>query len=218
MNLLKRHLIVGAVSLLFVYLFYLTRSEWHYMHAWNRAFADASLILLVITLVLGPASRIFGQMKKHLSWRRELGIWSAITAAVHVYILFDGWFEWQFVRMIAGIGPDGQLFFDSGFTLGNLLGIIALVYVLLLSLISNRTSIGLLSKSGWDYLQQKSSTLYVLAVVHTLFFLFFYRPENPNWLQKPFLITIIFLFALQWTVFFITVRNNKKAGSMESFK
>ncbi|PGT88235.1 ferric reductase-like transmembrane domain-containing protein [Bacillus sp. AFS040349] len=210
MKVLDRHFVVAFASIMLVYLFFLSRSEWDPMHAWNRAFADVSLVLLVVTLMIGPLSRLIRLFNRYLSWRRELGIWTAITAFVHVYILFDGWFKWQLIRVIAGIDQaTGQLFFDPGFTLANLIGLIGFIYVLLLALISNKKAIKFLGKPAWDYLQQKSSILYMLIVIHTTFFLFFYRIGNGNWLQKPFLIFITVMFILQWSVFFLTVQKKR---------
>lgn len=213
MKTLKKNLVVGLFSIIAVYLFFLSRSGWDPMHAWNRAFADVSLLLLLLTLVIGPLGKINRFFISYRPWRRELGIWSALTAIIHVYILFDGWFQWEPIRTIAGFDPGtGQLFFDSGFTLANLLGLIGLVYVFLLALISNNKSVKLLGKPAWDYVQQKSSILYILVVAHTAYFLFFYRIGNANWFQKPFLVFVIILFLLQWGVFFLTVlRNRAKA-------
>lgn len=205
----ERQLVMGIASILLVHVFFLSRAEWDPMHAWNRAFADVSLTLLVVTIMIGPFGRMFPRMNRFLPWRRELGIWSAIAAFMHVYIIFDGWFQRDVVRSIAGAGPSGQLFFDPGFTLANLIGLIALVYLFLLALISNKKAITFLGKPAWSHLQQKSNVIYMLIVIHTAFFLFFYRPENPNILQKPFLIVIVSVFIIQWTVFFLTVRKNR---------
>lgn len=208
---LRRHLLVAFFSLFLVYLFYLSRSGWDPMHSWNRAFADTSLLLLILTLMIGPLSRIFKYFKGYLSWRSALGVWSAITAILHVFVVFDGWFQWQFIRVIAGIDQaTGQLFFDPGFTLANLTGVLGLLYILLLGMISNKKAINFLGKRSWDYLQQKSSLLYTLIVLHTAFFLFFYRLGNENWLQKPFLITIALMFVLQCSVFTIFVWKLRK--------
>lgn len=211
MAIFKRHLLVGALSGFMIYLFLLSRAEWDPMHAWNRAYADASLVLLVATMLIGPLSRIHKKFSRFLPLRRELGIWCAITALLHVYILFDGWFLWEPIRLIIGVNQaTGQLTFDPGFTLANLVGVVGLVYVLLLAVISNNKAIQILGKKGWDYLQQKSGTLYILVILHTAFFLFFFRLGSYNWIQKPFLIVAAAIFILQWTIFVRTVIKNKK--------
>lgn len=171
---IKRNFLIGTITLGLVYLSFLNRSEWVAMHAWNRAFADVSFLLLFLTLLIGPLSKINHYFHRYIPWRRELGIWCTVTALFHVYVLFDGWFQWELIRLIIGVNQDsGRLTFDPGFTLANLLGLISLVYLLLLTFISNKKAIRILGKQAWDYLQQKSGTLYILTVTHIAFFLFF---------------------------------------------
>lgn len=210
MVVLKRHLIVGSSAAVMVYLFLLSRPEWNSMHAWNRAYADVSFILLVLTITIGPLSRIIKIFHRLLSWRRELGIWCAIMALLHIYVLFEGWFYWEPIRLIIGVNQEtGQLAFDPGFTLANLIGIVGLGYLLLLALLSNNKAIKVVGRRGWDYIQKKSGTLYLLMVLHTTFFLFFFRLGQHNWIQKPFLVIISAVFILQVSVFVYTLMKNK---------
>lgn len=94
-----RHTVVIILSLILTYLFFLSRSEWHPMHAWNRAFADTSLVLLVVIIAMGPLSRLVQSIRPLLQWRRELGIWAAVTALIHIYIILDGWVMWDFILL-----------------------------------------------------------------------------------------------------------------------
>ncbi|MFT9497902.1 ferric reductase-like transmembrane domain-containing protein [Anaerosolibacter sp.] len=216
MNLFMRHLVVGLTSSILVYLFLSSRSEWSSMHAWNRAYADVSLLLLFITIMIGPLSRLNNLFIRFLSWRRELGIWCFIMALLHVYVLFQGWFYWEPIRLIIGVNQEtGQLSFDPGFTLANLVGGVGLAYLFLLALISNNYSIKVLGRRSWDYLQKKSGTLYILGVLHTAYFLFFFRLGNYNWVQKPFLVTVTVIFVLQWAVFIRSVYQSKNRRKIE---
>ena len=211
MRVIKRNFLIGSVTFLLIYLSFLSRSEWVPMHAWNRAYADVSFFLLVLTLMIGPLSKFSKYFYRFRSWRRELGIWCAITATLHVYVLFEGWFQWELIRLIIGVNQDsGRLTFDPGFTISNLLGLISLVYVLLLALISNKAAVKFLGKPAWDYLQQKSNTLYVLVVTHTTFFLFIFRLESKNWVEIPFIVIVSVLFILQLSSFIKTVYKNKR--------
>ena len=168
-------------------------------------------LLLVLTLIIGPLSKIHRHFYRYLSWRRELGIWCAATAILHVYVLFNGWFQWEPIRLIIGVNQDsGRLTFDPGFTLANLLGFIGLSYVLLLALISNKHALNFFGKAAWEYLQQKSHILYVLVITHTTFFLFLFRIESENWLEVPFIVTVCLIFIIQWLAFFKTVFKDKR--------
>jgi len=211
MGVIKRNFLIGSVTVLLIYLSFLSRSEWVPMHAWNRAFADVSFFLLVLTLIIGPLSKLSKYFYRFKSWRRELGIWCAITATLHVYVLFEDWFQWELIRLIIGVNQDsGKLTFDPGFTLANLLGFISLVYILLLALISNKKAVRFLGKQAWDYLQQKSNILYILVVTHTIFFLFIFRLGSNNWIEIPFIVIVTLLFILQWSAFIKTVYKNKR--------
>jgi len=60
------------------------------MRMW-RAFGDASIVLLFASLSLGPAARLWRRFARILPWRREVGVWSAVTGLVHTVLVLDGW-------------------------------------------------------------------------------------------------------------------------------
>lgn len=200
-----RHILVAIFSLIMTYVFFISRSEWHPMHAWNRAFADTSLLLLVITMAVGPLSRLLKSVNKLLSWRRQLGIWVAITALAHIYIVMDGWVMWDFILLFK-VPFYNELVIHPGFALGNLIGIVALGYLIMLAVLSNQKSVSVLGGASWSYLQQRSFMLYVLVVLHTVYFIFFHMPDRSNWLQLPLIVTVSTLFILHWAVFILLVR------------
>ena len=209
----RRHLSVAALTVATVLLFWLTRTDWHWMHAWNRAFADASLVLLAITLAIGPLARLWTPAARWLVWRRELGIWTVFAALGHVLIVLVGWVEWDLGRLFYSFNlfkRDWAL--DQGFALANLLGIVTLGYAVVQLATSNDASVRLLGGPGWKFVQQGAYTLYALAALHTAYFLFFHfvsfhRPvPPPNWLQGPFLLLVAALFALQTAAFVATIR------------
>lgn len=179
------------------------------MHAWNRAFADTSLFLLIVTMAMGPLSKLVKPVKKFLPWRKEFGIWAAITALEHIYIVVDGWVRWNFILLFK-VPFYNELVLHPGFALENLIGIADVGYLLLLAFISNQRSVVLLGGSAWNYLQQKSHVLDVLVVLHTVYFIFFHMPDRPNWLQQPLIIAVSVLLVLRWMVFISEVKSNKK--------
>lgn len=101
-----------------------------------------------------------------------------------------------------------QLIIHPGFALGNLIGIVAFGYMFMLALISNPVSIRMLGTSAWNYLQQRTSLLYVLVLLHTVYFLFFHMPEQPNWLRTPLIWGVTVLFILQVITFVVSVRRH----------
>jgi DMSO/TMAO reductase YedYZ heme-binding membrane subunit len=131
-----------------------------------------------------PESDIKPVMKVS-AWRRKLGIWAAVTALAHIYIVMDGWVMWDLI-MLFKVPFYDQLVLHPGFALGNLIGIVALGYLILLALISNQKSVRYLGSSAWNYLQQRSLILYVLVVLHTVYFIFFICPTGQTGCSNRF--------------------------------
>jgi sulfoxide reductase heme-binding subunit YedZ len=201
-----RHLLVIALGSLAVYLFWESRLEWVAMHRWNRAFGDSSVLLIALAMALGPIARFFAIARRALPWRRELGVWGVILAGVHTYIIFDGWIEWELIR-IFGYQLHPQLsryvMVQHGFGLANILGLVAVLYGTALALTSNNFSQRLLGGGVWKFFQQGSYVLWIVIVLHTAYFLYlhfqdFHRatPE-PNWAQWPFVALIVGVLLLQ---------------------
>ena len=213
---LARYAIVGVVAGLLVALFWATRQDWDQMHAQNRAFAEASFVLAVATLSIGPLARLWPAAAPLIVWRREVGNWTMFTALGHVWVVLSGWVQWDLTRLFFSFNlfkRDWAL--DQGFALGNLLGLAALAYGFVLLATSNDASVRLLGSSGWKFLQQSVYVLYWLIVMHTAYFLFFHfvtfhRPAPPpNWFRLPFLTLTTLLLALQAAAFLATVRRRK---------
>jgi methionine sulfoxide reductase heme-binding subunit len=214
-----RHALTALATCVTVALVAATRAGWDPMHAWNRAFADVSLLLLVITLAVGPIGRLWPRAARLTLWRGELGVWSVVAAVGHVAIVMTGWVEWDAFRLFYSVNPfkrDWAL--DQGFALGNLLGIVALFYGVVLAATSNEASIHLLGGSAWKFVQQGAYVLYALAALHTAYFLFFHfvtfhRPPPPaNWMGGPFLALAAALFILQTAALVATVRRRRAAA------
>lgn len=219
MNLLKswtRHIILGVLALGLVYLFFISRSDWHPMHAWNRAFADVSLVYLMIIILLGPLAKLVKSVTRWLVWRRELGIWTGIMAFIHVLIILDGWVEWELFRFFYIFSPMlNEWVIHPGFALGNIVGIVGLIYVFLLMLVSNDYSIRKLGQKAWNYIQQRAHVYYLLVILHTFYFIFLHQPQTPNWIRVPFILLISGILLLQMIGFYLTIKREKIKGKRQ---
>jgi len=220
---MKRHLFLGSVSAFIIPLFHLTRSDLEPMHSWNRAFADLSFIFLLILLFLGALGRLEIRFKPLSEWKRALGIWSFLLSIPHVIIFLDGWIEWDLRLLFYNYYPTyNHWAFYHGFGLGNGLGIIALFYGVKLAAISNDFSQRILGNSSWNYLQQSTSTFYMLVLIHTAYFLYFHfstlqRPNPPrSWFNVFFLLSISILFVFRLYVFWFKVRKDKISNQIQS--
>ena len=65
------------------------------MHRWNRALADASLVLVALSMGLGPLARLLRPAVLVLPYRRESGIYGCLLALAHAAIILVGWVEWD---------------------------------------------------------------------------------------------------------------------------
>lgn len=212
--------VVALTAALFA-AFWFGRMEWDpEMRLW-RAFGDASLLLLFGSLVLGPLAKLFRPTARALPWRRELGVWSAVTALVHAILVLVGWVDWDFGRLlgyefIPELGRTARL--EPGFGLANLMGLVAVVWAVVLGLTSSNAAVRILGSPSWKWLHHGAYVLFYLAVLHTAYFLFihytvsFHRPvPEPNWFRWPFLVLGLSVLGLQYAAFAKTTSRRRRA-------
>ncbi len=201
-----RHALIVLLALLLVYLFGVVHGQWSDMHRWNRATADASFVLLTITMALGPTAQLWPRLRLLIPFRRELGIYAVMLAAIHTVIILGGWIVWDFARLFGfefhpGLGR--YVMVQHGFGLANAVGILALVYGLTLALTSSDRLVRLLGGPVWKFVQRAAYVLWALVVVHTGYFLFLqfldYHRQTPapNPLQPWYLVLIGLVLVLR---------------------
>lgn len=205
---LFRHLAVIALTVLLGYVFLQSRAEWSFMHRYNRAIGDASLILVSLAMSIGPMTRLVKRRwtRKLLPYRRELGIWAVVAALIHATIILIGWVEIDLWRLFGfEFHPVMQRYVmvRHGFALANAVGILALLYGVVLSATSNDLSLRLLGQSIWKFVQQGAYVLWWLTVLHTAYFLFVHfldyhrQTPEPNWAQWPFVGVVLAVMLIQ---------------------
>ena len=222
-SLIFRHSLVGSFGAFLTLLFWLSRPEWVAEMRFWRAVGDASLILLYITLALGPVSRFLPRFWLLLPYRRELGIWFGISAIVHTVIILDGWVSWdvsQFMgyQFVPQLGRMVRL--ESGFGMANLLGLLAVLFTLPLMATSADWALRGLGGASWKFLHYGAYTIFYLVVLHTAYFLYihytasFHRtpPDEANWFQIPFAILTLAVITLQVGAYFKTVRRQRSGA------
>lgn len=218
----KRHLIVMALGALVMAAFYASRPEFSPMHRWNRAFGDASIVLIAAAMAVGPLSRISPKFRFLLPWRRELGIYSVILAGIHTVIILAGWIEWDFVLLFGyAIHPatGTYVMLQQGFGLSNAIGIVALLYGLVLAATSNDLSMRKLGSSVWKFVQQGAYVLWILVVAHTAYFVYLHfqtfhvNAPPPNWAQIPMIILVGSVLALQFAAFLKTWSRRQRSDN-----
>lgn len=215
-----RHAATILLAILLVYLFGEVHGQWSAMHRWNRATADASLVLLAFTMAIGPGARIWATLRRFLLLRREFGVYAVLLAVAHAVIILDGWIEWELAR-IFGLAFHPALgryvMLEHGFGLANLVGVLALAYSFILVSTSNDRSVRLLGGAIWKFLQTGAYVLWATVVVHTAYFIFmhsldFHRPVPPaNPLRWAFVVLVGFVLVLRFAAFIETWRQRRKA-------
>jgi methionine sulfoxide reductase heme-binding subunit len=214
-----RHALILVLAGLLVYLFGMVHSNWSPMHRWNRATGDASIVLLAMTMAIGPGARPWPRLGRLVPFRRELGIYGVALATVHTVIILDGWVVWELPRLfgLEWVPELGRyLMVQHGFGLANLIGILALVYGLVLIMTSNNISVRILGGSSWKFVQLSAYVYWSLVIVHTSYFLFFHflsfhRPlPPPNPLRWPFIVMVLLVVALQWAAFVRVWRDKRR--------
>lgn len=140
----------------------------HPVHLWNRAFADASFVLLCLIVAVGPLARIVPKLQSLMAWRREFGVWCAVAALIHVAI-FAKAFDYNPVGFFAKLGERGWALQKTPAAVANWVGLPALALIAALALTSNDFSRKKLGR-GWKQLQQQTYTVFILSALHTAIF------------------------------------------------
>ncbi|RJL07383.1 hypothetical protein D3P06_01200 [Paracoccus aestuarii] len=218
-----RHIVVLVATVILVYAFGSVHGQWSPMHRWNRAFADASVLLLGLTMTLGAIPRLFRQSAKWLPWRRELGIYSVLLALVHTTIILEGWVEWNFPRLFGFEFHPVDLEYvmlQHGFGLANAIGILALGIGFILMLTSSDRAVRLLGSATWKTVQMTALVFWALVVAHTAYFLYahflsFHRATpDRNPLQLPFAVMVVSVLAIRTAAFFTTFRRHTQESKI----
>lgn len=219
----ERHLVVLLAAGLGTYAFMESRAEWSEMHRWNRAVGDMSLVLVALSLAIGPLARLWKAFRPAIPWRREIGIYGVLLGVIHTVIILNGWVEWNLIRLFGyELHPVTGLYvmLQHGFGLANVIGIVALLYGIVLALVSNDWSQRFLSGSVWKFLQQGAYVLWMLIIIHTAYFLYLHfqdfhrKVPDPNWAQIPFAGLVLLVTLLQLAAFVKTWRTKRGSRRM----
>lgn len=204
---LMRSAVIGLLALALVGLFWASRPEWVAdMRLW-RAVGDASVVLLALSLAIGPAGRLFPWLSPLGRWRRQFGIWTALTGLVHTLLVLWQWVSFDLGRLmgyefVPQLGRTARL--EPGFGLANLMGLVAMAWLLILLATSSDRAVRRLGPAVWSWVQGFAHVVFYLVVLHAAYFLYmhytlsFHRsvPE-PNWFRLPLLLLAGAVLALQ---------------------
>ena len=183
-----RHLFVGILAIYLTFLFWNSHYEWDDdMRLW-RAFGDAGYSLLFVTLIIGPASKIWPRINLLLTWRREFGIWFAVMASAHGILIANGWAHWDAAKFFGyEFVPqlDRIVRLEPGFGLANTLGFVAFLWIAILAFTSSDRAMRWLGASSWKWIHTGSHIVFYLVAIHTSYFLFLHYTESFHRIVPP---------------------------------
>ncbi|MDB5083050.1 MAG: Protein-methionine-sulfoxide reductase heme-binding subunit MsrQ [Chloroflexi bacterium] len=138
-----------------------------------------SLVLLAVTLMIGP----FNLLRKrknpvNINFRRDVGIWSGITACLHVVFSFQIYPGKSILNFFVGNNPQTLSPTFGLFELSNNVGLVGTLIMLALLVTSNQVSLKLLKGKRWKTLQRFNYLLGGLVVLHTIAFQSLNAREN----------------------------------------
>ncbi|MDP3137730.1 MAG: hypothetical protein Q8N17_15530, partial [Burkholderiaceae bacterium] len=129
-RMLVRHVAVAFLATGLVLGFAAVHIDFSPMHRWNRAFGDASMVLVALSVGLGPLARFLRGVVRVLPFRRELGIYACLLAIVHAAVILIGWVQWDLMRLFGFEWHPELLTYvmlQHGFGLANAIGLAALL-------------------------------------------------------------------------------------------
>lgn len=208
---LMQNVIIGVISYLLYLLFFWSKEGLPYSHQVNRAWADASILLLCFSLAIGPLVRLRSVFKFLIPWRRDIGLWFAITSFIHIGLLLHLQLKWNPLEFF--VNDAGELLKATAHS-GNWVGLFALLGTLALTVTSNQISEKMLGSSGWKFLQQSVYSVFWLSLLHTFIFIYMVDNRMSYFYLWFFWIGIISVLILQLTGYLITIKINKRKNTV----
>jgi sulfoxide reductase heme-binding subunit YedZ len=145
-------------------------------------------LLLALTLLIGPANLLLRRRNPVSTYlRRDVGTWTATFSVVHVIVSLQG--HGSFVDFFF---RDGRPLIDR-FGLGNWTGLAATVIVVGLLVTSTDRAMRELKGKRWKDLQRLNYTLFVLVIIHAVFYGALSRMTSPLTILLIFTVITVFL-------------------------
>lgn len=170
-RLLLHHLALFSAGAISIFLLYITRPYPDVLTKISFATAYPALVLLAVTLLIGPWNLVRGKrMPISSDWRRDVGIWAGITGLIHtvigqnVHLRGRPWLYYVYEHGKKHFIPLRHDLF--GFA--NYTGLISAVILLILLATSNDYSLRTLGTPRWKRLQRWNYFAFSLAGAHAI--------------------------------------------------
>jgi sulfoxide reductase heme-binding subunit YedZ len=177
-----RHFAIGFVTAVVAVAVYLLVRSPSTARRLTLATAYPGLALLAATLWLGPWYVLRGRRSPvSVGWRRDLGIWAAILAAIHTVVGLRVHFRGDWRRYFLSPRQDGGLprLRVDGMGWANHAGLAALLLLLVLLAISNDIALRRLGPVRWKAIQRWNYAAFALVGAHAVVFQVMARRAPP---------------------------------------
>ena len=157
----------------------------------NRELGDWALIFLMVTLSVGPLSKIL-KRKNLIALRRMLGLLTYFYAVLHLtsYIIIDLQLDWhEFVKDVT----------KRNFII---LGMTSMVLLTPLALTSNNISLKILGSKSWKKLHYLVYPAAIIAIIH---FFMMIRADY----HRPIIYASLLFALLIYRIWTIEIKNTK---------
>lgn len=203
------HLPLLAVSAVSVFVLYTTRPYPDVIARTSFATAYPALVLLVVTLWIGPWN-VLRRKRTPVSsdLRRDIGIWAGVLGLVHtgfgldVHLRGRPWLYFVYQKIE---GPHLIPLRHDKFGFANYTGALATILLLVLFVTSNDYAIRKLGTPRWKQLQRWNYLLFVLAFAHAFGYQIGIESQHVPWVATVIVCGAISI-ALQ-TMGYLTRRN-----------
>ncbi len=141
-------------------------------YLWSMATGYVSIILLAVTLLIGPVNIYVKRLNPvSTDLRRDVGIWCGITGLAHVVIgiqVHMGNIWLYFFKAVQG--EDSYKLRNDLFGFSNYAGIVAGLLLVVLLLLSNDVSLKWLKSKRWKSIQRWNYILFGMILVHGIMY------------------------------------------------
>jgi sulfoxide reductase heme-binding subunit YedZ len=213
----RHHLPLLLLSGAGAFVLYVTRGYPDVLTRLSFSTAWPALILLTLTLLIGPWRQLKGKTPAlSLDLRRDIGIWAGIVGLLHtgigqcVHLRGRPWLYYVYEKWNAHVLP---LRHDI-FGLSNFTGLSAALILLAALATSNDASLRAMGNASWKSLQRWNYACFALAATHTFGYLVGIESLKSAFIAVAALCVIV-AAALQWAgyrsrIVSQTVRNGTK--------
>jgi sulfoxide reductase heme-binding subunit YedZ len=170
-RLVRHHLPLALISIAVTATLYVTRPYPQIVPRLAFASAYPALVLLCLTLLLGPWKQLVGErLQVSFDLRRDIGIWAGIMGVFHTgvgqFVHMSGRF-WLYYIYEHWQAKHIQPFRYDIFGFSNDTGLFAALILLALLSTSNDVSLRWLGTPGWKSLQRWNYGCFALTAAHT---------------------------------------------------